>query len=262
MNLILFDQAFETIELSGEDSRARHILSVLKIKEGGVFYIGFVNGPRALAKLVSRNNEGAIKLVVVDIEPAPKCLPIDLLIAVPRPHTAKRILYEAASIGVRSLNFFTAQKTEPSYLKSRLWEQGHFKERLHLGAEQSFATHIPEVLLFKQLDSAIEHFSGRDDLIALDNYGAKKSLGQVMQKESKTTSNQKDLRQCALAFGPEGGFTDYERAQLQDKHWFLAHLGPRVLRLETAVLAASAIASEQFKFWEEPTQSPLSRIYG
>ena len=68
--------------------------------------------------------------------------------------------------------------------------------------------------------------------------------------------------QCALAFGPEGGFTDYERAQLLDKHWVLAHLGPRVLRLETAVLAASAIASEHLKFWEEPTQSPLSRIYG
>lgn len=262
MNLILFDQAFETIELSGDDPRARHILSVLKIKEGGVFYVGFLNGPRALAKLVSRNNEGAIELALVDTEPAPECLPIDLLIAVPRPHTAKRILYEAASMGVRSLNFFTAQKTEPSYLKSRLWEQGHFKERLHLGAEQSFGTHIPEVRLFKKLDLAIEHFSGRNNLIALDNYEAKESLGKVLHKESKTINNQKDLRQCALAFGPEGGFTDYERAQLLDKHWVLAHLGPRVLRLETAVLAASAIAAEQLKFWEEPTQSPLSRIYG
>ena len=261
MNLILFDKAFETLELPAEDPRAQHIISVLKIKDGGVFYVGFINGPRALAKLVSQEVQGAITISLVETEPAPKCLPIDLLIAVPRPHTAKRVLYEAASMGVRSLNFFTAEKTELSYLKSRLWEDAQFKERLYLGAEQSFATHIPEVCFFEELDSAIDHFSNQNYLIAMDNYEAENSLGKVIQESSNTRAAD-DLRQCILAFGPERGFSDNERSKLLKSKWVLAHLGPRVLRLETAVLAATAILSEGLKLWEEPTQSPLSRVYG
>ncbi len=261
MNLILFDKAFETLELPAEDPRAQHIISVLKIKEGGVFYIGFINGPRALAKLVSKEAQGAITISLVETESAPKCLPIDLLIAVPRPHTAKRVLYEAASMGVRSLSFFTAEKTELSYLNSRLWEEAQFKERLYLGAEQSFATHIPEVCLFEELDSAINHFSDQNYLIAMDNYEAEKSLGKLIQ-ESYNTGATDDLNQCVLAFGPEGGFSDNERSKFLKNKWVLAHLGPRVLRLETAVLAATAIFSECLNLWEGPTQSPLSRVFG
>lgn len=38
-----------------------------------------------------------------------------------------------------------------------------------------------------------------------------------------------------LCIGPEGGFTDYEVGKLQEAGCQAVHLGPRILRVETAV---------------------------
>ncbi|HEY1848006.1 MAG TPA: RsmE family RNA methyltransferase, partial [Opitutaceae bacterium] len=46
----------------------------------------------------------------------------------------------------------------------------------------------------------------------------------------------------ALAFGPERGWSGAERDLLRARGFTLAHLGTRVLRTETAVVAALAIA--------------------
>jgi 16S rRNA (uracil1498-N3)-methyltransferase len=41
---------------------------------------------------------------------------------------------------------------------------------------------------------------------------------------------------CAVAVGPEGGFTPEEIAQATDSDWTAAGLGPRVLRVQTAAI--------------------------
>ena len=46
---------------------------------------------------------------------------------------------------------------------------------------------------------------------------------------------------CAVAVGPEGGFTPEEVALATENGWRAASLGPRVLRVETAALAAAAV---------------------
>ncbi|HBM49766.1 MAG TPA: 16S rRNA (uracil(1498)-N(3))-methyltransferase, partial [Marinobacter sp.] len=40
---------------------------------------------------------------------------------------------------------------------------------------------------------------------------------------------------AALCIGPEGGFTDYEVGKLEEAGCQSVHLGPRILRVETAV---------------------------
>lgn len=46
---------------------------------------------------------------------------------------------------------------------------------------------------------------------------------------------------CAVAIGPEGGFTSDEIARAVERGWAVAGLGPRVLRIETAAVAAAAL---------------------
>ena len=46
--------------------------------------------------------------------------------------------------------------------------------------------------------------------------------------------------------GPEGGFTSQEIKSAKDQGFVTAALGPRVLRAETAVIAASALLQYLF----------------
>ena len=46
---------------------------------------------------------------------------------------------------------------------------------------------------------------------------------------------------AVLAFGPERGWSDRDRAMLRANDFALVHLGTRVLRTETAVVAAIAL---------------------
>ena len=47
-----------------------------------------------------------------------------------------------------------------------------------------------------------------------------------------------DLTSCTVVIGPEGGFSDDERQQFNQKPCYRLSLGPRVLRTETAPIVA------------------------
>ena len=50
---------------------------------------------------------------------------------------------------------------------------------------------------------------------------------------------------AAVAVGPEGGFADDEVGAAEAAGWVRASLGPRVLRVETAAVAAAAVLAAQ-----------------
>ena len=102
-----------------EDPKLKTTVKIFSNAEG--IYVGFINGQRALAKIETIRQDSSIVISIIERMPSPPCLPVDLLIGIPRPHTAKRVLYEGACLGVRQMHFFQSEHTEPSYLNSRLW---------------------------------------------------------------------------------------------------------------------------------------------
>jgi 16S rRNA (uracil1498-N3)-methyltransferase len=58
--------------------------------------------------------------------------------------------------------------------------------------------------------------------------------GAEMSPPARSTSGGPD---CALAVGPEGGFTDDEVGLARAAGWQVVDLGPRILRVETAAIA-------------------------
>lgn len=248
MNLILFDSPFETKCLQGDDPRAQHICKTLRASVGAKVFVGFANDLRARAQVTLMEADGGVSLKVIGTEPAPKPLPITLLIGLPRPHTAKRILFESASMGVHELHFFEAERGEPSYAKSSLWSGDEWKERLRLGTEQSFGTHVPEVVMHRDLPSAISTLADDGAHIALDNYEATGCLPELLSDTH---------RSAVIALGPERGWAPAERAIFLEHGWQLAHLGAHVLRLETACTVAVGVVAAKLALYGEQTQTTL-----
>jgi RsmE family RNA methyltransferase len=228
VNLLLFDFGEIARPLPHSDPRAAHLIRVLKRGPGDRFDAGVVGGPRGKGVVRAVSDAG----VEFAFEPGalpPPPDPIHLLIALPRPQTARKILNEASALGVASLRFFRGEKGEPGYSQSTLWSGDEWRRHLMDGAAQAFDTHLPEVAHFDALAGALRA-APQGVRIALDNYESTLRL-----RPSGA------MPPVLLAFGPERGWSSPERALLRDSGFRLADLGTRVLRTETALVAAVAL---------------------
>jgi len=167
--------------------------------------------------------------------------PLELLVGLPRPQTARKILQEATTLGVTALHFVVTERADPQYAQSTLWSSGEWRRHLLAGAAQAFDPRLPivtwgqalAVTLTERLKPAAESASTEPpQLLALDNYEATVRFGACAVEAG---------RRVVLALGPERGWGPADRAELRGRGFTLAHLGERVLRAETAVVAALAI---------------------
>ena len=231
LNLILFRPDEVTGPLLRTDPRAQHILSVLRRSVGETFDAGLINGPRGKGTIAAVGaDELQISYTWPDPPPTPD--PITLLVGLPRPQTARKILQDATTLGVAAIHFVATQRGEASYATSTLWTSGEWQRHLHTGAGQAFCTRIPEVTHHLSLEEKLASLPPAAARVALDNYEAPTALSQ---------SPFADTAPIVVAFGAERGWSPAERDLLRAHQFTFAHLGPRVLRLETAVVAAIAL---------------------
>jgi RsmE family RNA methyltransferase len=237
MNVILIHQKQDTLSISRSDPRYKHIRSVLKMGVGDSLDIGVINGPRGKAKLECIDKEKLDMSVSWGNTP-PSLSAVEVIIGIPRPQTARKMLNTLTTIGVKAFHFFQSDKGEPSYSESKLWQTDEWQRHLHEGAEQSFSTHIPTVKHYKNLEEALENVSC--PCIGLDNYEATGSLAE--RKSGK--------KEIALIIGSERGFSAEERNLMRERKIPILHMGKRVLRAETAATIACGLLMAQTDYWE------------
>ncbi len=229
MNLVLFSPEETGRPLPRADRRADHIVEVLRRKPGDTFDAGLINGPLGKATLV-RTTPDALHLTFAwDGVPPPPPSALTLLVGLPRPQTARDILRDATTMGATTLCFVTTGRSEPSYARSKLWTTDEWRRHVLAGAEQAFSTFVPEVKSGDTLEAAVGSLPDGTTRLALDHYEAAHPLAAVQPMPG---------RPVVLAIGPERGWTQRDREILRAARFDLVHLGRRVLRTETAVIAA------------------------
>ncbi len=227
MNLILFEPHEILQPLPRSDARARHILDILKRHPGDTFDAGLVNGPRGKATLTSIADDALTLTFAATHEPAPAA-PISVLVGLPRPQTARDILRDLTTFGVASIDFVLSEKTDPNYARSTLWSSAEWRRHVIAGAEQAFDTRLPRVTHATPLAEALAAIPSDATRLVLDNYESSQALGSIEIRS----------RSIVLAVGPERGWSTRDRDALRAAHFTFVHLGPRVLRTESACLAA------------------------
>lgn len=230
MNLILLSEAEAARPLPINDPRALHILRTLRRQPGETFDAGIINGPRGKGTVGEATHEVLNFHFDPDREP-PALHPVALLAGLSRPQTMRKILQEGTSLGVNALHFTPTDKSEPSYIESKLWTTGEYRRHLVAGAEQAFSTRIPEVRLHNNFAVALEGLVRQYAVAALDNYEATAPIRTYRPPQLP----------CLLLVGSERGWSAGERNLIRSHRIPLLHLGANVLRTETAALCGLAL---------------------
>jgi RsmE family RNA methyltransferase len=153
--------------------------------------------------------------VVLDQDPPPK-LPLTLILALPRPKVLNRAVAAATSLGLARIVLLNAWKVEKSYWKSpRLNDENLLQQRI-LGLEQAKDTVLPELKLARFFRPFVED-----------------ELPDLMKDTLALVAHPGSLEPCPR--GPEGGWLDAEVASFTRIGFQSVDLGPRILRVETAL---------------------------
>ncbi len=226
MNIILFESEQNSLPLS--DNRAKHILEILKLKEGDTFKAGVINTSEGLATIKEING----KEILFDYQATsvPVLYPVTMIIAQVRPICMKRILREAVSLGCSKIILTTSDTGEKSYANSNIYKSGDYIDYLLDGAMQSAHAGVPEVMFAENASKAIALAPSTATHILLDN-----AVGSTPLSSATVTAP------AVLAIGPERGWSDREREIFISNGYLPMLLGNRVLRTETACSTGLAI---------------------
>ncbi len=108
-------------------------------------------------------------------------------------------------------------------------------------AEQCGGTYVPEVTDLQKLDRLLADWPENRQLMFCD---------EALAGPSEAVRQDGHASPWAILIGPEGGFSDTERARLHALP--VAHptaLGPRILRADTAAVAAMTVWQQRFGDW-------------
>jgi RsmE family RNA methyltransferase len=234
--LVLISSDEAAAGLPADDARAHHLRATVGLAIGGTFHVGVENGLRGIATVTALAPQLTF---TVAWEKSPQArLPLTVLIGLPRPQTAKKVLHDLASLGVAKIIFFESEKGDPGYLTSSLWKDGEWREHVIKGTEQACSALVPEVTRVGSLTEALIGLEANTWKLALDPYEA-----------TGAPEISSPAKAAVLAIGPERGFAEGERATLRQAGFAFAHLGDRILRVEAAALVGGALMLAQLRAW-------------
>lgn len=210
--------------------RLQHVREVHRAAVGDHLRVGLVGGLMGEAVITALDRD-ALELEFSLDQAPPAKLPLTLLLSLPRPKMLKRIFQTVATMGVQRLVLMNSYRVEKSFWDSPWLAPEAVREQLLLGLEQARDTVLPEVLLEPRFKPFVE-----DRLPAL----CRNSYAYVAHPGSAQACPVAVDVPVTLAIGPEGGFIPYEVGLLQAAGFHAVHLGPRILRVETAVTALIA----------------------
>jgi 16S rRNA (uracil1498-N3)-methyltransferase len=227
-------QADSEIALPAE--AGHHLASVLRVKTGQRLALFNNTGIEADASIVAIER----KTVRVSIENTSlaECespLKIHLAIGVSRGDRMDFVLQKSVELGVHAITPLLCERTEVKLAADREQKKIlHWKKIIINACEQCGRTRLP--VLNEPLSLAA--------LLRQDNSESKFVLHH-RSEQSLSTSTKKPLSACLL-IGPEGGLSAQEITQAQTAGFQALTLGPRVMRTETAPIAALSILQYQW----------------
>lgn len=224
-------------ELIRLEARPSHYLvRVLRLRRDGVLRVFNGESEQDYAAVLESPDERAALVRVGEVIPNPRESPLRLTLAqaLCRGEKMDLVLQKAVELGVFAIQPLVSERTEVQLDQERSQRRLQHWRGVVIGAcEQSGRSCVPEVHAPMALMDWLAT-QPRDQLVVLEP-GASRGLASLPAT-------------CALSLviGPEGGFSGRELESFSVLGIQVCSLGPRVLRTESAGLAAIAVLQSRF----------------
>jgi 16S rRNA (uracil1498-N3)-methyltransferase len=146
------------------------------------------------------------------------------------------IVEKSVELGVSGIVPFVSEHTVPRLSREKAVQRQARWQKIALSAsKQCGRTRVPEIHELTSFSDLVRGRVGADLKVVFWEGETSCGIGQVKAEKDQIAS-------LILAIGPEGGFSDREIGLALQHGFRTVHLGKRILRMETAALAALTIA--------------------
>ncbi len=231
--------ADENVQL--DKTQSNYLINVLRMKEGSEILV--FNGKQGewLAKLDNASKKNTILNLVEQTRLQPMPASLDYCFAPLKHARLDYMVQKAVEMGVGRLRPVLTAYCQVSRINLQRMRANAIE-----AAEQCGILSIPEVLEPIKLSSMIDNWPKTEPdrcLIFCDEGDERLDSLSILERI--------ETKQCALLIGPEGGFSDEERTLLLHQDFVNGlPLGPRILRADTAAVAALALVQAKLGDWK------------
>lgn len=219
-------------------AQAEHLARVLRAQPG--MEADIVAGGHVFHAEVASvaHNEVRFNLVAeVEADPA---LPVTLVMAVYKFDRMEWALEKATELGVAAIAPVIAQRTEKHLAQAAERRAERWRRIVHEAAQQSRRSDVPLIHQPASLVSIVKAAS-KAARIVLAEQERTTTLRRLVDEAVEAAGEEMPVLELAL--GPEGGWAPAEEALFDANGWKAATLGPRILRAETAAIAALSVVA-------------------
>ena len=213
-----------------DENSSRHVARVLRMQAGRELVLFDGRGGEYSA-IIEEVGKKRVTVKVGDHQPVEResSLPIHLGIGVSRGERMDWVLQKATELGVSQITPLFTERTEVKLSGSRLEKkQQHWQQVLIAACEQCQRNTLPLINPPMNIVNWLTEVDAEAKLVL--HHRTQQSLDQMSRPAS-----------VALVIGPEGGLSNTEIDHAMKQEFAPLALGPRVLRTETAPLAAISV---------------------
>lgn len=229
-----WDEATATIA----GAQAEHMVRVLRAQPG--VQADVVAGGRVFhAEVVAVAPDEVRFNLLAELEADP-ALPIALVLSIYKFDRMEWAIEKATELGVAAIHPVIARRTEKHLGLAADKRVERWRRIAHEAAQQSRRSDVPLIADPVSLSRRVRAEARAMRLVLAEQ---ERSTTLRNLTEEALSAAQDDLPEFEIAIGPEGGWAPEEEALFDANAWRAASLGPRILRAETAAIAALSVVA-------------------
>jgi 16S rRNA (uracil1498-N3)-methyltransferase len=222
-------------EVRGGD--ARHLARVLRAEPGQQYEISDGAGVY-LAEITAVEKDRVVFRVGQALETPALPVRLTLLAALIKFDRFEWMVEKASELGVESIVAVSAARSEKGLMEAARKRAERWRRIAHESSQQARRLGPLEIGEPRTLTAGMGEMAGD---ARLRYFLDEKPGGVPLLAALPGSEERRPADTVALLTGPEGGWTDAERAAAIAAGWTPVSLGPLILRAETAAIAAAAI---------------------